>query len=744
MEHRLSPYHSQFPASTIDQVLLREVNPFDPHSFKPGNFWHETQDIALHVASIHQEVLDEISDTLGQIEDDRVTRTLIVTGESGSGKSHLLGRLKNLLNDRAFFVYIGPWPDSGFIWRHLLRNTVDSLLEKPQGCQDCQLILWLQALIQRQGEDFSRRVFGKRRSFVRNLASQYPTGIYNGSEFFGVLYDLTDPEMHGLAASWLRGDSIDEESCVELRVKQPLDSEDAAQKILANFGKIAMDTQPIVLCFDNLDNLPHLPSGQPDFQSLFNVNSSIHNEKLQNFLVLISIVTDTWKQNRPLVQPADLARVDQELTLRSITLIQAEALWAARLRPYHYQCDRRPADLLAPLHEAWLRLEFPGGKTLPRRVLILGQKLIDRFKREGHLPPPMLPAALETESPKNQGHRSSVTDHPLTQLWDVLGGDSLLQEEQHRAMVADLHLIWQQELQQVQTHLQRINQLSSPELMWRLREVLTLLDVPHLQAPLLQGTKFAAYSLGYGHPKSDDGSDRIGIIWLEDSHHNSFYHGMKACERLLNNSQCQGLYLLRAESLGKRTSKAYQIYRSIFSYANYLHLQPDLLSVQQLETYHRLLNAASGRELVVGQQTPTVPQFQQLVKRSGLLEDTPLLQALGVVSPGSHGVVLVPEVVDETADLEDDYTPLAHSVAVVAGDDRTRERAKSYLANLVTTQQIMGVQVLLAYCQSKFPELPTLALAQLLEELYREQRLTILNPGDRKGEQLVTCVAQGH
>jgi len=45
----------------------------------------------------------------------------------------------------------------------------------------------------------------------------------------------------------LRGDDLDEDDLNQLGVKHTIDNEDAAQNILANFGRISAQTQPIVL-----------------------------------------------------------------------------------------------------------------------------------------------------------------------------------------------------------------------------------------------------------------------------------------------------------------------------------------------------------------------------------------------------------------------------------------------------------------------------------------------------------------
>jgi hypothetical protein len=98
------------------------------------------------VESIHQDAIATIEETLAQVAQEHGTRSLRLQGDPGSGKTYLLGRLKKTLNDKAFFVYIKPFPQSDRIWRHILRYTVDSMVQVPEGQQDSQLMLWLKSL----------------------------------------------------------------------------------------------------------------------------------------------------------------------------------------------------------------------------------------------------------------------------------------------------------------------------------------------------------------------------------------------------------------------------------------------------------------------------------------------------------------------------------------------------------------------------------------------------------------------
>lgn len=573
--------------ASIDQIIRREVNPFDPATFKPGNFWHEQQP-ALNVDSIHREAIAQIEGILDQIALDHRTRTLILYGDSGSGKSHLLGRIKQILNPKAFFTYIGPWPDSDFIWRHILRQTVDSLLYVPHGQQESQLLLWLKGLSAFRERGFAKWVLGERLIFIRSLRATYPAGIYNAKEFFGALYDLTNPELYPIACDWLRGDDLDEDDRKQLGVKHAIDNEDAAQNILANFGRISLETKPIVLCFDQLDNIPRLADGSIDLQALFSVNSSIHNQALKNFLVVISIITNTLKQNANRLQTADRARVDAAIPLKNITLEQAEALWKSRLAPLHQQADPQSAERIYPLERLALKEKFPGGKTLPRSALMLGRKLFQEYK-----------AKLVT---------LGVTET-----------DAL----------AAFNLVWSKEFNKTQQKISRIRQFSSPELIQMLGEALLSLEVKGIQPRLLPSPTYASYSLSY-QPSSQPG--RFGVAWTEEPNMSSFFHVMNSCQKAVTQNMCQTLYLIRAESLGSTNNQGYKRYKQIFTGSPHRHIRPNLTSLQYLATYHSLVNAACSKELVVGDKTPNLKELEALIRQSKILHDCPLLQDLGIVN----------------------------------------------------------------------------------------------------------------
>ncbi|MBD1861325.1 MULTISPECIES: ATP-binding protein [Trichocoleus] len=589
--------------TSIDEIIKREVNPFDLVNLKPGNFWGEQQDAAQTVDSIHQEAITEIEALVDLVAKDHVSRTVLLAGDSGSGKSYLLGRLKRTLNPKAFFAYIGPWADSDHIWRHILRYTVDSLMHNPEGQQDSQLLLWLKSLSAFTKRNLKQRVLNDsvwkllqsdRKKFIKHLKNTYKSaGIYSPDIFFGILHDLTNPELYDSACEWLRGDDLSEESMQALKVRNCIDTEDAAKNILANFGRISTETQPIVICFDNLETCLFNQNGILNPQPLFNVNTTIHNDYLRNFVIIISVVTDIWKRSSVRIQQADKARLETTIQLKRINLEQAEALWTYRLGSLHHQAKPKPESRIYPLTKQLLEQSFPGTKTDPRNVLILGRQ-------------------------EYRKHKDSI-------------GENLPDPDPEPDSQSEFQLLWQQEYQKTEQKITKIALLSAPELVRMLQEACIALGVKEAR-PKLLGGKYASYSLSYKHPQE---KKQVGIIWTEDSNMTSFYTVMNACQTLVNKRTDHALYLIRAASVGTPKLVGQRIYQQIFTGNPHQHLKPNLPSVHTLATYYSFVNSALAGELVVAGTTTTLEQLQTLVRESKVLEGCALLKELKIMPEGS-------------------------------------------------------------------------------------------------------------
>lgn len=667
---------------SINDIIMSEVNPFDLVNTKVGNFWNDNQDYASVVESIHQEVINDIEGYLNLVSKDNRSRTLLLVGDSGSGKSYLLGRLKKTFNSKAFFAYIGPWADNDYIWRHVLRYTVDSLVQIPEGQQESQLILWLKSLSvftkRSTNKNFTDAIWqsllNDRQKFINHLKNEYKlASIYNPEMFFGVLYNLTVPELSDLASEWLRGDDLSDESMQALKVKFCIDTEDAAKNILANFGKISTQTQPIVLCFDQVESTAYFGANP---QPLFNINTTIHNDNLKNFLIIISVVKEPWMRAKQLIIQSDKARIEKDIQLRPINLNQAEALWAYRLQPLHQAANPQPDTPIFPLTTKLLQDNFPGGKALPRNIIILGRRKYQEYKESLFI---------------NGGH----------------SGDDEFNDEDE-IMKAEFELAWLKEIKKTQERINQISYVAAHDLIKMLQLSLDALELLSVKTKFING-KYDSSSLSYQHHKIG----KIGVIWTEDANMLTFFNVMNAAQKVIQQSLCQKLYLIRMASVGDAKLKGNQIYQQIFKVTRNIHIKPNLESVHILATYQSLVNSSISQELVIGGKTIQVPELQDLMRKSKILENCTVLQDLGLLAKdNSTGI--------QAKDLQ----PI-----------------KDFLLNLITTQQFLGISTLLSQAQNQYPNVSDRDIQRLIDSLCYEDRVKVMET-NKNVEQLISLVAK--
>ncbi len=576
--------------ATLDEIIKRGVNPFDSVTFTTGNFWQqEVGGATSTVNSIHTDAIVQIDSVLDLVVTDNYTRSVLLEGDSGCGKSYLLARLKKTLNSKAFFAYIDSCPTSDSIWRHTLRHLVDSLMQRPEGEEESQLLLWLKGLSAFRHGGVMKTLLGERRLFISNFRSTYPTGIYQPKDFFGVLYELTkNPDLFFLACDWLRGENLDQEDLQLLGVHSVIDREEAAKGIVGNFGRIADATKPIVLCFDQLDNGSRLPDGTLDLSPYFQVNTTLHNNHIKNFLVVISVVSDIWRNSQKNLPQSDLSRLNKYVTLKDITLEQVKALWALRLSPLHCQAKPKPSSPIEPLNERALQQRFPGGKANLRNALMLGRELFLSYRGE----------------PEKE--------------------DTLV----------TFQLLWVKKFQENKAKIDRIRKFSSLDLIAMLKQALQALGIQIIKDKILPSKTYSNYSFSCQLPGR---RGTIGIFWNEEPNMSSFYFTMKACQRAIHQNCCDSLILIRGERLGSPKNKGYKLFEEIFDGINHHHIIPQLDSVHYLRTYQTLARDARVGDLVVGSETPNLQELEALMRQGNIFDGCPLLQDLGIVEPSNRG-----------------------------------------------------------------------------------------------------------
>jgi len=491
---------------------------------------------------------------------------------------------------------------------------------------------------------------------------------------------LTDTELYPLACEWLRGDDLSEDSLKTLGIKKSIDTEEAARENLRNFSRIAGDTQPIVLCFDQLESIALLPDGRQNLQALFNVNTIISGEN-GNFLIIISIGTNTWEQNKSRIDQSHKDRIDERIYLKSISLTQAESLLSSRLYSLHLQAHSQPSSPIYPLTRQYLEEEFPGGKTKPREIIIFGKDVIQQYKE-----------------------------------WLVGGSkgefkpDLSVKKDDPSELLAAFKLKWLNEFNKVQHQITKIRHFSAPDLIKMLQDVLETLHVEGVKYPLFTGTRYASYSLEY---KLSDKSRPLGVVWTEDGNMNTFFHVMEACKKAAKKDSTLTLYLIRAEVLGNTKNKGYQNYTKFFTGSPHRHITPHINSVHYLVTYHNLVKDAREGDLVIGSENLNFKSLQELIRESKILEGCSLLQDLGIFKK------IEPVIITPPLELTE---------------------CKDFLFNLVTTHHFLGRQTLIDNAISNFPTVNEDQINVLIKQLCEENKIQILDPKAKPEAQLICLV----
>jgi hypothetical protein len=593
---------------TWEQLICQEGNPFD--YLTTGDFFRDQEDRWPSVQTIHAPVIQEVEQVFNQTAQDRKTRTLLLVGEKGAGKSYLLKRIKQQLNARASFAYIGPWPSAASFRRHTLQHVVDSLQEKPEGGEQSQLQLWLQQMFntwrnQRSGAwGHIMDVLRGRQEFIGFMRQRLPT-IHQAQFFFSVLYDMQEQEKESdryqAGVDWLRGESLTVEQDKSLGHPPPNQSENSANRMLHNLGYAANLDRPLVLCFDQLDSAPKYPDGSLDLQVLFDVNTALHNASVPNFVVIISIIEDSWrsiiKNNR--IVPADLARIDRQVELMPIDLEQARALWAYRVAPLHRQVNQRPepGNILFPLQENWLEEAFPVGETTPRDALAIARKRFEDYRRQ------VAPQSGKVDDKERRN--------------------------------AAFNLRWRHALQEIEKRKQSLSHWRSPQLMQYLVEALR-----SLQVVLLNGSVFEKKSSYVDHGilcQLPDKPEMVtGLVWVEEAHLGTYGAVLRQCLKAVNAGRCARIVLVRFNSVGTPIQKARQAHEKfVAADTPHRHFCPDteahmLASVYPLAAHFDLVNRSNNGELMLGSEQVSRDDLSVLVREQGILNNCQILQWLKV------------------------------------------------------------------------------------------------------------------
>ena len=196
---------------------------------------------------------------------------------------------------------------------------------------------------------------------------------------------------------------------------------------------------------------------------------------------------------------------------------------------------------------------------------------------------------------------------------------------------------------------------------------------------------------------------------------------MNASQKVVTQKKSQKLYLIRWNHLGSSQSKGNQLYQKIFFNTSNHHIKPNVSSVQYLNTCFELFKLAQARELIIGEKNISIEKLQDLIRKSGVLNECQVLRDLGIID----------------RQLESDSEQKADLKQI-------NPKVKEYLLNLVKTNQMLAKGTLMGQVKTNFSDVTEAQIEKSIQDLDREKKIKLINAQDNSKAQLICFVPQGN
>ena len=394
----------------LDKVLRIGDNPFENAFIRTP--WDQH---FVDVPAINRQASEAILQKMADTRTDGLSRGVLLLGEPGFGKSHLLARLRRVDRDFKILTFVEPPPSPERVLRHILREAVVRLGTAP----DDQLsqLEWLAA-----------NFYIKRAALaVKDGALVVPELVTLAEKWSGNRFHLpdlhaaldnhftelqnhaigADPDLDGnvlravfclihesktirvLAMRWLRGDVLADDDLARLgigRTPQPTDvdgSEDQARRILRQILKVCLAADKVlVLCVDQIEEVND--GASPRGSGIRTLSEALSNliQYEKSLLVLTACLRERWEVFAgEHLNKSQIDRIAQTvITLKPLVYEEVVELVQSRLNAW--EASKRapiPAQQVFDLAEIkrWMEQEVV---VHPRAVIQHCGTLVDEFR----------------------------------------------------------------------------------------------------------------------------------------------------------------------------------------------------------------------------------------------------------------------------------------------------------------------------------------------------------------------------
>jgi hypothetical protein len=565
-------------ADKIYQVIERQSNPFDTDKVL------KARDSICDAPDIHKEAYRKLTEELRKVRAKGESRSVLVTGVAGSGKSHLIARLYRDRPKDVLFFQIQALPGGTHWFRHIVQCVVSDL-EQPISHNDPspQLGLLVKHFIDAAKSNLEIEA-GRKPSVKelmwaleetrRQMEFLIPDPIV--ADILNVLGNFWKKEapfgkaarlsrswkenFRYLAYQWLKGMMIEDKELDVIGAKRNFASDPESGQTnfhtaLRVFGALTKGRAPMILVFDQLDTMEPETVNSLGKQLLTLVGS---DAAAPNFFIIIAGVDqqiNDFIDNKIITQAVADVLFKTRLELPALKPEQCLRIVEQRLRPGFAPEDRLlfppRADILFPFTTEYVTAKTAGPVMPTPRILISAMRgAYDEIDLEwlSNWPPP---TDRQTEAPP----------------WEVIS-DFLKAEFQNRLNDASESLIDDDTLLEM---LGRILRTCEPALPFQL----VGLTSPHLRE---------ACKAGFAIKPKGGGSRILGLLSNNKGHHASLNACLKRIQGCLDAGDHYRILLLR--HFRAKSIKTWKVSREIISL-----LDPERFYLSDLKTDMRTLEA---------------------------------------------------------------------------------------------------------------------------------------------------------
>lgn len=412
------------------------------------------------VPEINHTAFEAIQNSIRAVCRSNQSRGIVLHGEPGSGKTHLLQRLRFFTQrePRTWFIYLPPFPAPDRFWRHLLERFFYDICQRSKepgpansGSSEEATEGPGQGPLTQIEEALTRHLVNNPLGTTRELARwwaeicrQEPAGepLFRRLEpTFGRLtvQCRLDPDViralrHYLAwnnrtaaYAYLLGRDLPDEELARLGIRQSLDDEDRARQAVFTFCRLAGPAFTILLAFDQIEGLQLNPDDL-DGLRCFARNAVELLGDSENLLILTAVQSYFLAALRTALHSSYYDRLAQdESVLTLLARDSARRLIEFRLQTQPELIEIRRADgrrgALWPFAAGEVDAQVPAGGVSARQLIRWARHRFDQFVI---LPPVPQPPAQEAIARHWNERFAEELERPAVRLDEGIYEDGLL------------------------------------------------------------------------------------------------------------------------------------------------------------------------------------------------------------------------------------------------------------------------------------------------------------------------------